>query len=120
MTWKRHLCACLVLSAVAFTAGCATYRAPVIPPKGWIFTNVKHPLTADYNASPAGNQLRVSSRHTQFFWDWLLTGIKIGWDEADIDSIARRGGISEVSYAEVEVTEILGFYAKFEVSVYGN
>ncbi len=110
-----------VIGAAVMSGGCSYYSTPVVPPKGLIYTHVKHPITADYNGNPTGSAVKSHrSKKIIYIHDWLLTGFSAGLDDAKVSSIAREGGISEVSYAEVEVTEILGFYAEFDVTVYGN
>lgn len=105
----------------ALFSGCAVYSTPVVPPKGLIYTNIKHPITTQYNNSPTGPLARKASESkTAFFHDYILTGFSAGWDDAKVADIARKGGIKDVSYAELEAMEILGVYAEFRVTVYGQ
>ena len=114
------LLASLVLLA-ALTSSCAFYTAPVMPPNGLLFTNVKAPLTIHYNNTPVGKEAnKYSARSTKFFRDFIFTGLSFAWDDAAISQIVREGQVDEVAYADYEALCILGIYAEFTVEVYGN
>jgi len=111
-----------ILLLLIILIGCApTYLAPIIPPQGTLITNYKAPLTVNYNGNPAGsNTKKYSMSQTHWFWDFILTGLRIGWGDVDIESIARKANMSEVSFADYEFLSILGVYAQFTVNLYGN
>lgn len=116
--------ALLLAFAVLPLSGCAglsLYSAPVKPPQGALFVDVKAPLTAQYDATPVGADLKkVSHTETGFFRDFIFTGGTFAWDDVAIAEIARRGGIEEVAYADYELMNILGIYGTFTINVYGN
>lgn len=106
---------------LAGCAGLTAYSAPVKPPQGMLFVDVKAPLTAQFNGTPVGANLKkVSKTHTGFFRDFIFTGGTFAWDDVAISEIARRGGIEEVAYADYELMNILGIYGTFTINVYGN
>lgn len=120
----RFALALAVTAVVLPLSGCAgwtLYSAPVKPPQGALFVDVKAPLTAEFNATPVGADLKkVSKTKTGFFRDFIFTGGTMAWDDVAIAEIARRGGIEEVAYADYELFNILGIYGTFTVNVYGN
>lgn len=126
MTAKRRLtrlAAGLAIAAMALLLGgcAAAYRSPVKPPTGFIFANIKAPLTHDFNNTPSDASLiKYSESKTMYVHDWLLTGISIAWDDVDVAAAAHRGGIGKVSYADYEFMNVLGFYANFKLHVYGE
>jgi len=107
--------------SLAGCAGLTAYSAPVKPPQGMLFVDVKAPLTAEFNATPVGANLKkVSKTQTGFFRDFIFTGGGFAWDDVAIAEIARRGGIQEVAYADYELMNILSIYGTFTINVYGN
>lgn len=121
---SRHgLMALAAIAAVALVgcAGLTPFQAPVKPPQAMLFVDVKAPLTAEFNATAVGPNLKkVSRKHTTFFRDIIFTGGTIAWDDAAIADIAREGGLTEVAYADYELMNILGIYGTFTINVYGN
>ena len=119
-THPRHGGFSLAALAVGLLTGCAFYNAPVVPPQGFLFSNIKAPLTVNVNETPCGPQTRQYSKSsTMYFHDILLTGMNFAWDDAAIAEIARRGGIEHVAFADYEALCVLGVFAKFTVHVYG-
>lgn len=111
-----------LLVAIGFMTGCgAYYVAPVKPSLGGIYTDVKAPLTVDYNGNPTGmSTMKVSKKNTRYLMIPIFGNPSFGWDDAAIGQIARQGGIKDVSYADYEFMNVLGIYAEFTVNVYGN
>jgi len=112
----------MAIGAAFLISGCAIdYHAPVKAPSGILFNSYKQPLTTDFHYTPTGPATkRTSHATTKYFQDIILTGINVAWDDAEIASIARSGGIEEVAYAELEVLNILGVYAEYKVVIHGN
>lgn len=120
----RSIGAALVLLAAGFgLSGCASYSAaPVVPPQGWIYTNVSSPMTTDFNQTPVGPSLKMASASkTKYFYVPFTYGIlSFGWDDAEIRQIALDAGITDIAYVEHSRMMILGIYGEFGVHVYGN
>jgi hypothetical protein len=122
-SFLRFLAAIPLVASLALAGGCAAtpFRTPVKPPQGGLFNHYKAPLTTNFSGNPAGPGVRVASQsHTSYFHDVFLTGLNFAWDQNAVRNIARDAGMSEVHYADYEVLNILGIYAKFTVHVYGN
>ena len=112
--------------------GCASFEAPVIPPMGvdpinlrpanaLFFTQVKAPLTIDFDGNPCGAAVKkVSNAECTYFLDFLFTASGFSWDKAGIEEIAKEGGITKVSYADYEAFMVLGVFGTYTVNVYGE
>lgn len=111
----------IILLALALSMGCGRFRAPVIPPQGLLFSSVKAPVSINFDNTPAGRQLsRVSQSSTYYFRDFIITGMDFSWGSVGINEIARKGGLSQVYFADYEYLNILGIYAQFTINVYGS
>jgi len=115
----------LVLGVLALgTAGCQFFghKTPVIPPPGLIYSDVKAPLTVNYHGTPVGSAASKSgSKKTKYLWIPIpFVPLRFGWDEAEVSTIARENGITEIAYADYQIMSILGIYQEFTVQVYGN
>lgn len=110
------------LAALVLLAACGTTtQSPVRPPFGLLFTDVSYPLTTDYADTPVGEKVRNAREvRTQMIWDYLLTGMSVGWGNADVGNLAQQHGISEVYYAEVRTQIILALYYRQELAVFGK
>ena len=115
----RRVTLLMALGLSLFLAsGCITFKTPVAPPPGLLFTFYKAPLTTEYHPTPICDKRGEAS--TFCVRDFVWTGLTIAWDEADIDTAARNGGLQTVKYAEYEVLIVLGLFGKFKVIAYGE
>jgi hypothetical protein len=99
-------------------AGDVSYKAPVMPPPGFIFSEIKAPLTYDYHETQATPPKvgRATSRYFCLFYRPL----SIAWEKSSVADAARNGGIQEVEYADYEFFNVLGVYSEFTVVAYGR
>lgn len=126
--------ALVVAAGLVFASGCAGVapkkgargagdanflKAPVIPPMGGIFTNVKAPLSIDYDKTNA-NPSKTGTAHTLYVRDPILTGQSFAWQSCSIADAAANGGISTVEYADYEHFSVLGIFGKFTVIAHGD
>lgn len=113
----KTLSTLLLLTIMLLLGGC--YTSPVKPPLGIIFTQVTHPVTMEFRDTPVeddGTRM-VSDKTTGFYIDLFLNA---AFGESDVDLLARRGGLTEVHYAEGRYTNVLGIYQEVELLVYGR
>jgi len=80
------------------------------PVNGFIYTDVKGPITADSGASASKEGTSCASS----ILGWVATG------DASIEAAMKNGGISKVATVDFNSTGILGFYAKFCTIVRGQ
>ena len=104
-----------VLLAVLLATGCVSWRAPVVPPAGLLFTQYRAPLTPEVSGVPVAK--KVGTHSTRYVGYFLYS---FAWDDASIDAAAKEGGLSKVYYADYEVLNVLGVYAEFTVRAYGE
>jgi hypothetical protein len=116
----RCLVSCVALLLV-LAAGCNSplvigANAPVIPPRGFVLTDVKAPLSADNQGVklPVANELVGRASCKQVVWV-VSTG------DSSIEAAAKAAGITNISYVDYEYFDVLGgVYSVFTVVVHGN
>ncbi len=116
----------LLLGLAAGTAGllsaCAPYPvAPVVPPRGGIYTHVHAPLTTRYDSTVVGGATQKHTMtRTHWFGDPVYTQWGLAWDDPELREEAYRAGITDFSYADYELLEILGIYREYTITLYGG
>ncbi|MDM7915165.1 MAG: TRL-like family protein [Candidatus Eisenbacteria bacterium] len=88
-------------------AGCAMTMTPAI---GTVYYDVKGPLTATSN--------EVSSKVGIATCTSILGLVAQG--DASIETAMKNGGITKIHHVDYHSTGILGIYATFTVTVYGE
>lgn len=101
----------------------APYRAPVIPPVGFLYSDFKAPLTA--GQTDFGSKKGVATSHQiglpPIPVGGLIAGLDlIGWGDASDKAAAKNGGITNVAHIDYRMEVILFFYRRFTTEVYGN
>jgi TRL-like protein family len=124
-----------VLLAGAALSGCATTRsdlpyravaavgAPVIPPLGLLYTNLRAPLSLDSTSFGAKRGTAVS--HQIGLPPLPFPGTVLGldlfaWGDASPARAAANGGITTVRHTDYELTVVLWIYRRFTLQVYGD
>ena len=119
------LVACILLAGCASpkaqqAGGGTTLKAPVVPPTGCIFTQVKAPISTKFQSTP------VCTKKGEASAEYLLVPIpcyvpcSFAWGACDVDKAAKEGNLSTLEYADYEYTVILGIYQKTTVTAYGE
>ena len=88
-----------------FVTGCAS-SVPV----GSFYTNLKLPVTATDNS--VSTKVGMSESFSCF--GLVATG------DSSIETAKKNGGITKVSHVDWEAENILGFFGKYKVTVYGE
>ncbi len=129
MRWILSLFARAVVPAVfgcALVSGCATgprmtpYKAPVVPSWGIIFTQEKAPLTTNFENTPVETLRKGEASTDYIFVPFFFAPFDIAFGDASIQKAAQNGGITKVHYADHEFLRVLGIYARFTTTVYGE
>ena len=108
----RH--ALLLLLAVVVCVGVVgCYSTPVMPPQGYVVSNIKAPLSADNQGVIA-----TYTKHGEATVENYLGIISTG--DCSIKAAVKDVGIKSINYADYEYFNVLGVYQKFTVHVYGN
>jgi hypothetical protein len=108
---KKSLAAIAGAFALAvMTSGCLV--APVIPPTGQIFTDIKAPL--DYNM----NETKVGTRSGKSETMSILGLVALG--DGSVKAAADNGRISTIHSADYEYFNVIGIYQRYRTVVYGE
>ena len=106
---KLLLCLGLVACLAGLT-GCMT--APVVPPLGMAFSEIKAPLDIDYTSSDVTGKSGVAESMS------VLGLVAIG--DASANAAAKAGGINTINHADYEYFNVLGVYQRYRTVVYGK
>lgn len=87
--------------------GCAYAVAPVT---GFVYSDVKAPLTVTSNTGYS----KVGTAECSSLLGWVASG------DASIEAAMKNGGITKVHHVDYHSTSVLGVYSKFIVTVYGE
>ena len=98
-------------------SGCISMKLPVMPPQGGIFTNIKMPLSTDFNAT-AVRQRKGTTK--TFFIREPFYGTSYAWGDVSIEEAARKGRLKNVSYADAGFLGVLGMFGMLTVQAYGE
>ena len=107
----------VVLIVTLLAGGCSTFRAPVQPPVGALFTNYKAPLIVNADGNVLGP--KKGTAKVRYLYAYLFP-VDIAWGEAGLREAARDGDITTVRAADYEYLSVLGLYQEFTVYVYGE
>ncbi len=105
---KMRICTPAVLALAVLLAGCSA---------GIIYTHTMQPLTLDVHRTtvvPTGGEGDI--KHLVL----LYPALSFAWDDAAIGDIARKNGIKELYFADLETLRILGIWNQYWVHVYGK
>lgn len=100
----------LIVAAVASVVLYGCGAAVATPALGVFYTDIEAPLGVTSNE--VGK--KVGTGKATSILGLVATG------DASINSAARSAGITRISHVDYKTTNILGFFATFEVRVYGE
>lgn len=81
---------------------------------GCIYAHTVAPLTADFTGTPAGNGSSSGEIKTVTFY------VSVEWDKNGIGTIAKKHGIEEIYYADIETVSVFRYWTQKRVHVYGR
>jgi hypothetical protein len=110
----RTICLVVLVGAmVALASGCAGfYRAPVVPPEGFFYSNYKAPITTEFNNTQATGKKGTGETK-------CILGL-FAWGDASMRTAAESAGITKVEHVEYDFYNVLGVYSKFTIVVTGQ
>lgn len=102
----------LLVLAVAFLAsGCTT---------GLLYTHTVQPLTLDLHGTPVTQTEKQGSIKMISFPRYGGEYRIAAWDSAAIGDVAKKQGMQEVYFADVETFSILHIWNEYTIHVYGK
>jgi len=123
---KRLLLAAAAMAALC--AGCSSlgaqdprllsWKAPIEPPGGLLYTSYCAPLTGDVNKVHVGG--KMGQAKTRYIAYPFSRALSVAWADASIKEAAKNGGLTKVEYADYEGFWVLGVYAELQVTVHGE
>jgi hypothetical protein len=98
----------LALAATVLVSGCGA---------GIIYTHTWQPLTLDtHNTKIVSTSGEGDIKHVMLFYRQLSAA----WDDASIGDIAKKKGLNELYFADLEYFSILHVWNQYTVHVYGK
>lgn len=82
---------------------------------GAIYQHTTQPFDLNLRDTPAGTQEGTADMKLFDF-----SYVRIAWDGDDIGGAAKKAGLSEIFYADLETLNILGIWRQEWVHVYGR
>jgi TRL (tRNA-associated locus)-like protein len=110
----------IALALASLVSGCAAGQGGAMGdeglwPTGFIYTHTRHPLTVDMHQTRVVDTEKSGDiKHIA-----LYTSIA-AWDSAAIGDIAKKNGLTEIYFADVETFSILSVWNRYTVHVYGK
>ena len=102
----------LGLMCVSLTGCAGLYAAPVMPPPGFVLSDIKAPL--DIDAMNTRIDLKSGEAKTTSILGLFASG------DASLRTAAANGGITTIEHIDYKMHNILGIYSEFTIIVYGK
>ena len=107
----RHaLLTLIACGGLLLLQGCLS--APVVPPIGIIYTELRAPLDVDYQATPVTG--KSGSAESMSILGLVATG------DASAKAAADNGGIKKIEHADYYYFNVLGVVQRYRTVVYGE
>jgi hypothetical protein len=97
--------------------GCVTLEAPVIPPRGILFTHFKAPLDLNFKNTDLGKKRGIGETM------WIkepFFGTTWGFGNVAIKNAAAEYGINEMDYVDYEYMNVLGVFQEVKIIPHGK
>jgi hypothetical protein len=106
-----------IVGVVCFflVSGCATG-----PLKGFVYTNVKLPLTRDLRPTPLPGTMPREGKVIEIKEPFTGLGFYARVNSNAIGDIAKKNGIETLYFADQQVFSILGVWTSYKVILYGE
>jgi len=106
----QRVLAASIAVLLLFCFGC--YSAPIMPPNGFLYTNIDAPVSPAVAGRPIGDRKGEAISKA-------VLGL-FAWGDASVAAAVREGGISEPRHIDYEYFNIFGIYQSFTTIVYGD
>lgn len=111
----------LMAMLLGITVGCVQPpRAPVVPPTGFIFTQVAAPLQTDLSETDVRSLKSGESATNMILIPLIFLNPQISWGDGSVKAASAEGKIDEVEFADYEFMSVLGVYSQTKTKVYGR
>ena len=105
----------LMGALLLYLAGCS------MAGPGRLYTHVTLPYSRDFNSTPLGARQCVLKATHHLREPVSGYGVTVEWSADQIQAAARRAGISQISYMDLQTTSfVLGIYTRQKLIIYGD
>jgi hypothetical protein len=87
---------------------------------GCLYTHTREPLTVDMHRTPVTSVEKEGSVKLISFPPIIGNYRLIAWGSAAIGDVAKKEGMQEIYYADLEVFSVLRIWNEYTVHVYGK
>jgi len=82
---------------------------------GLIYTHTREPLTLDMHQTRIVQTEKAGDiKHIQVSW------VGVAWDRAGLGDIAKKNGMNELYFADLETLRVLTIWNQYTVHLYGK
>ncbi len=99
----------LVLAGALLLSLTACVVAPVVPPRGILFTDQTSPL---FPGGQPGTKVGTASSSNILFL--------VGWGDSGLNAAMQEGGITKVNHVDYELQNYVLIYQKYTTRVWGE
>jgi hypothetical protein len=110
--------ACALVAALLVSGCMAGQMSGMTVPQtpGFIYTHTWQPLTEDMDRTTVGSVSGAGDiKHLAVY-----TVVGVAWDSAAIGDIAKKQGLKELYFADLETFSVLRVWNQYTVHVYGK
>ena len=109
---KMKACVKMFLGIAVAAAMTGCYVAPVMPPGGLIYSDIRSPIDIDAEQTNITmNEGRSSSAS--------VLGL-VAWGDSSVTTAAREGNLRQVDHVDYEFKNIVGIYQQFTTVAQGQ
>lgn len=114
------LCGCMSSAIIAPPDPPPQIHAPIVPPKGVIYTHFRAPLMLPdrIDLGKEGERNDKREYYIRIPTPWVPTEIALG--RADIETAVREAGIDHIVWADYEFMSILVYFHTLRIHAYGH
>ncbi len=102
----------LLAISLAFSLGGCQFTAPVVPPTGLFYSDIKAPMDIDLDKTAVGAKSGEAMVTT-------ILGV-VATGDCSIKAAAQNGGITTIESVDYKFFNVLGVYQTFTTIVHGN
>lgn len=104
----------ILFAVCVFSAGCGSFRAPVIPPTGGIYTLIEAPMDLNSQGGKQIGPLKGEAVCKAIMGIWAV-------GDAGLEAAARNGGITRINHVDYRYRKVFyGFVTEFTTIAYGE
>ena len=97
----------LFISTAFLLSSCAAVKSPVT---GYVYQETQSPVSVTSN--PLGSKKGEDTATSVLGW--------FAFGDASVQKAAKDGGITKISHIDQKSTSVLGLFAKYTITVYGD